>query len=536
MILGTAGHIDHGKTALVRALTGVDTDRLPEEKRRGITIDLGFAPLVIDGFGTIGIVDVPGHEGFVKTMLAGASGVDLALLVVAADEGVMPQTREHLEILSLLAIPNVIVALTKSDLVEPEWLGLVSDEVTRLVKDTGVELSDIIAVSSTRLTGITDLRSAIGRVAATVVKRSGDDLFRMPVDRAFTVKGTGTVVTGTVWTGTIDRDATVVVQPGNRVSRVRAIQSHDRPVQRAEPGMRAAIALADCDVSDVPRGTVLVSDAHWVPTHAFDATLSLMDGFNPTPRTRVRIHIGTSETGGRFGALRRDGNGSTARVILDEPLIARGGDRFVIRLPSPARTVGGGKVVDPYPVEKRRGRPRSSTPASETGSVNRLLESSDGEGLSVRMIPIRTGVSPSSSRRQLEQATATIVGERAYSQRAIRDIENSIETVVGLEMANHSLEAGVSLQTVRAAVRARSDVIDLALERLQKRRRIELAGSLAKPFGWVSQLGEREQALSDAILHEICTSRVEPPSVAELTGRFGAKTQAMLRKLEREGQ
>ena len=532
MILGTAGHIDHGKTALVRALTGIDTDRLPEEKRRGITIDLGFAPLVIDGVGTIGIVDVPGHEAFVRTMLAGASGIDLALLVVAADEGSMPQTREHLEILSLLGIPRIIAALTKSDLVEPEWLDLVSEEVTHLVHDAGLELSDAIAVSSVTMTGVTELRDAIGRIAVTVVKRSGDDLFRMPVDRAFTVRGTGTVVTGTVWSGTIERDATVIVQPGNRVSRVRAIQSHDKSIQRAEPGMRAAIALTDCDVSEVPRGSALVSDTEWVATHAFDATLSFANGFHPTPRTRVRIHLGTSETGGRFGALRKDGDTTHARVILDDPLMARGGDRFVVRLPSPARTVGGGRVLDPYPPAKRRGRPR----AAQGGSLGHLLESAEAYGLSVRMIPIRTGLDPMESKRVLGEADAIIVSQRAYSPRAIRELETSIETVIGIEMANHSLEAGVSLQTVRSAVRAQSDVIDLVLMRLQKRRRIELVGSLARPFGWVSQLGEREQALSDAILHEICIHPVEPPSVSELAARFGGKTQAMLRRLEREGQ
>jgi len=223
VILGTAGHIDHGKTALVRVLTGVDTDRLPEEKRRGITIDLGFAPLVIDGVGTIGIVDVPGHEAFVRTMLAGASGVDLALLVVAADEGIMPQTREHLEILSLLGIPKVIVALTKSDLVERDWLELVSDDVTRLVQSTSVELSDVIAVSSVTLAGIPELRAAIERAARAITRRAGnDDLFRMPIDRAFSVKGTGTVVTGTVWSGSVDRRSVSVSVQEFSSKRIRA--------------------------------------------------------------------------------------------------------------------------------------------------------------------------------------------------------------------------------------------------------------------------------------------------------------------------
>jgi selenocysteine-specific elongation factor len=284
--------------------------------------------------------------------------------------------------------------------------------VAALVRESGLDLSDVIAVSSVKLTGIAQLREAIGRIAATVVKRSGEDLFRMPVDRAFTVKGTGTVVTGTVWSGTIERDATLIVQPGNRVSRVRAIQSHDKSIARAEPGMRAANAMTDCDVSDVPRGCVLVSDAGWVATQAFDATLSLTNGFKPTPRTRVRIHVGTSETGGRFGALRREGVTTYARVILEEPLIARGGDRFVIRLPSPARTVGGGRVLDPYPPTKRRVRPKVSS-ATESGSVAHLLESAAAEGLSISAIPVRTGLDPKSSQRELANADATVVSNRA---------------------------------------------------------------------------------------------------------------------------
>ena len=535
MILGTAGHIDHGKTALVRALTGVDTDRLPEEKRRGITIDLGFAPLVIDGIGTIGIVDVPGHEGFVRTMLAGASGIDLALLVIAADEGIMPQTREHLEILSLLGIPRVVVAITKSELVEPDWLQLVSDEASALVRDTSMELCEVLAVSSVSEAGIRELRDAIGRVAKETTKRSADDLFRMPVDRAFSVKGTGTVVTGTVWSGAVERDAVLVVQPGGRTSRVRAIQSHDHSVNRAEPGMRAAIALADCDVSEVPRGTVLLAEPQWVTSSMFEVSLSLLHDFEPTPRTRVRIHIGTSETGGRFGTLRREGNTVHARVMLDTPLVARGGDRFVIRLPSPARTVGGGIVIDPYP-RRRKGGGSSSSPKAQAGSVAGLLEDVGTDGLGIEMIPIRTGLDRLQSQRELNAAEAIVAGRRAFSPRILRELESSIETMIALSMANHSLEAGVSLQTVRAAVRAPSEVIDLALTRLQERQRIEVVGSLARPFGWVSQLGEREQALSDAILHEICTHPAEPPSVSELSGRFGGKTQAMLRRLEREGQ
>src|SRR5579862_8179418 len=219
MILGTAGHIDHGKTALVKALTGVDTDRLPEEQRRGITIELGFAPLVLEGVGTVGVVDVPGHEAFVRTMLAGASGIDLALLVVAADEGPMPQTREHLAILDLLGIRTGVVALTKCDLVDEDWLSLVREDLSALLSGTSLAGAPMVETSVVTGAGLGPLRTALADVARAVPHRDDNDLFRLPVDRAFTIRGTGTVVTGTVWSGSLTRDAVVRVLPGGREAR-----------------------------------------------------------------------------------------------------------------------------------------------------------------------------------------------------------------------------------------------------------------------------------------------------------------------------
>ena len=248
MILGTAGHIDHGKTALVRALTGVDTDRLPEEKRRGITIDLGFAPLRLDGLDTIGVIDVPGHEAFVRTMVAGATGIDAALLVVAADEGVMPQTREHLAILELLGVSRGVIALTKVDLVDEDWLALVVEDVRA---ETARALSDAAIVPTSAVTGqgIEELRARLTAVLRSSAARVDDDLFRMPVDRAFTIKGTGTVVTGTVWSGVLERDANVRIMPSGVAARVRGVQAHGSQVERAQPGTRSAIALAGIDVT-----------------------------------------------------------------------------------------------------------------------------------------------------------------------------------------------------------------------------------------------------------------------------------------------
>ena len=363
MIIGTAGHIDHGKTTLVRALTGVDTDRLPEEKKRGITIELGFAPLDLPGIGVAGIVDVPGHEAFVRTMLAGATGVDLALLVVAADEGIMPQTREHLAILSLLAVKGGVVALTKIDLVEDEWLSLVTDDIGAALGGTPLIDAEIVPVSATTGAGIDALRAALAAAATRVPARDPDDLFRMPVDRSFTIRGTGTVVTGTVWSGSLGADASIRIMPGGRVARVRGIQSHGAAAARAMPGARVALSIAGVERDEIPRGSWIVPDVDWPVTRALRADVALLDDAAPLgPRTRVRFHLGTQDVGARVvaaGGPLAPGTIRGARVLLDEPILGRAGDRFVLRLPSPPATIGGGVVADPLPAVSR---PKPWTP------------------------------------------------------------------------------------------------------------------------------------------------------------------------------
>jgi len=296
VIIGTAGHIDHGKTQLVKALTGVDTDRLPEEKRRGITIDLGFAPLALEGLGTVGVIDVPGHEDFVRSMVVGASGIDLALLVVAGDEGVMPQTREHLSILRLLQIPSMVVALTKVDLVEEEWLALVRNDVLSLFAEGVSGSPPVVSCSSRTGEGLDELKRVLGK-ALSGGDAKPDDLFRLPVDRAFSVKGTGTVVTGTVWSGDLGVDEVVRILPAGRATRVRRIEQHGRPVLRALAGNRAAIALAGTELSDVARGAVLVRDEHWQPTSLFEAVVTIdQESIGAlTPRSWVRLHAGATD-------------------------------------------------------------------------------------------------------------------------------------------------------------------------------------------------------------------------------------------------
>ncbi len=355
VVVGTAGHIDHGKTSLVKALTGIDTDRLPEEKARGITIDLGFAFLEEPDGLTIEIVDVPGHERFIKNMLAGVGGIDVALLVIAADEGVMPQTREHLAICSLLKIQRGLVALTKTDLVEPDWLELVREDVATLARGTFLEGGPIVPVSSRTGKGVDELRATLGELARAVPARGTDQLPRLPIDRVFTIKGFGTVVTGTLVAGRLRVDDRVEVFPAGLQAKVRGVQTHGRPVTEATAGQRTAVNLQGVERASVERGNVLGLAGTLVPSVLMDATLELL-GEAPRPlktRDRVRVHTGTSEIMARVLLLEAPelapGRRAFARFRLEAPLVAQPGDRFVIRSYSPMVTIGGGTLLDIAP-------------------------------------------------------------------------------------------------------------------------------------------------------------------------------------------
>ncbi|HUQ19858.1 MAG TPA: selenocysteine-specific translation elongation factor [Gemmatimonadaceae bacterium] len=539
MILGTAGHIDHGKTALVKRLTGVDTDRLPEEKRRGITIDLGFAPLVLDGVGTIGIVDVPGHEAFVRTMLAGASGIDVALLVVAADEGVMPQTREHLQILSLLEIPALVVALTKSDLVDAEWLALAIDDVRSLLAETSFAESSIVAVSSVTGDRIGNLLEAIrSAFKARENHRAADDVFRMPVDRAFTIKGTGTVITGTVWSGCIERDTTVTVFPPGRQSRVRAIQHHGVHEKIAAPGERIALALSNLETTDVSRGAVIVADRSWTPTSRAEIDVTLAPDFKDIgPRSRIRFHLGTSDIGARITRPLEYTDGSDDRffatIVLDEEMLLRAGDRFVLRLPSPEQTIGGGRIVDPFAARRRKAAPPRNESIVER--FERIVSEAGADGIAIDQLPIRLGVSVAEAKRLVAQSSTTRIKACVYDPAVLTSLDTDIELAVKTHVENYPLEPGVKLETLRSLSRAGGEVIDFVVDRLERAGRIEVRQSVVIPAGWAPALRAREQRLADSVTHEICVNESEPPSVSELEAKFGKEVPNLLRFLARTG-
>jgi selenocysteine-specific elongation factor len=540
MILGTAGHVDHGKTALVRALTGVDTDRLVEEKRRGITIDLGFASLAMPDGSLLGVVDVPGHEAFIRNMLAGATGIDLALLVVAADEGVMPQTREHLAILGILGTRAGVVALTKCDLVDEEWLELVRDDVRAALEATPLDGAAICDTSVVDGRGLDDLREAIRAAAMSIPARAADDLFRLPVDRAFSVRGTGTVVTGTVWSGSLARDAAVRILPGELTARVRGIESHGAARAEAAPGMRTAIALSGVNVSDLHRGSVLVSDRAWSASHSVLAEVALLADAPAMvgPRTKVRFHLGTMETGARVvasGGALAPGQRRQARIVLDEAVVARAGDRFVLRSASPLVTIGGGVVNDPLPPH-RRSRPWPRSAASPEERLPLVIGSSLTRGVDVASLPVRIGATPEALPALLASAGGVRrVGERIYAQDTLRSLAELALAAVDEFHQRFPLEPGASLQSVRARLGVDAQVAEGVLNELQRDGRIELRGAVVMRSGWSPAVSPEAEAARAKLLEALDAAGAEPPSVGELEQQCGPDTLALLRLLERDG-
>lgn len=539
MIVGTAGHIDHGKTALVRALTGVDTDRLPEEKRRGITIELGFAPLPLDGVGTVGIVDVPGHEAFVRTMLAGATGVDLALLVIAADEGVMPQTREHLAILALLGVRDLVVALTKRDAVDEEWVALVRDDVSALLGPTPWRGAPIVETSTVTGDGVDRLRDVLRDRLRAIPARSEDDLFRMPVDRAFSVKGTGTVVTGTVWSGTVGLQTALRLFPLDTPVRPRSVQSHGAQSATLVPGTRGAIALAAIEVGAVSRGCLLVEEGPWVASRVLRADVALLDEApRPLrPREWVRLHLGTSEVGARVvaaGGMLTGGAVRGARLVLDAPLVARAGDRFVLRLPSPPTTIGGGVVVDPSPPHRR---PRPWPPGLHAAArLGHLVREAADSGLGAHTLPVRLGLSPTDC-EALVATTPDIVRADGllFGASVVAAVAERLRLATEHGHSVDPLEPWVSRSALRAAVPVPDVLADQALNRLVAAGVLEQVGGGLRRTGWVPVMSEATRRHRDWLVDRLRTAGAEPPTVQELRSeREGNDPTPLLRILERE--
>lgn len=464
LIIGTAGHVDHGKTEIVKALTGKDTDRLAEEKQRGISIVLGFAPLDLGEGLTAGLVDVPGHERFVKNMVSGAVGVDLALIVIAADEGVMPQTREHFEVLRLLGVTKGVIAISKIDLVDEEMAELVESEVRDLVKGTGLEESPIIHTSTVTGAGLDGLRSALRDQAGTVREKSRLDIFRMPVDRVFTRSGIGTIVTGSIWSGEVRKGDSLLLEPGGRKVRVREVQSFDMELESAGSGQRAAIALHGVRVDEIGIGDQLVTPVALVQTSMMDVAveMSAMEGSRLKNRQRIRLHHAAGEIMARAILLDSEelgaGSSGFVQLRLEKRTVARTGDRFVLRSYSPMRVIGGGKVVDPLPDKAKRFRNERIeflsllTGGDDEGVIRALAERAEVAGIDSAAL-LRYGFAFERGQAKLEELSRTgalsEIGQSCIAREVIEGKEREMRDVLERFAASNKLAWGMERETLR---------------------------------------------------------------------------------------
>jgi selenocysteine-specific elongation factor len=539
VMVGTAGHIDHGKSTLVRTLTGVDPDRLKEEKERGLTIDLGFAPLEMADGRLLGMVDVPGHERFVRNMVAGSTGLDLAVLVVAADDGVMPQTREHLNIVDLLGVRSGIVALTKIDLVDEETAELAEDEVRELLKGSRLEGLEIVRISATKQIGIEAFREKLEALAAGVPPRSAEGPFRLPIQRVFTLKGIGTVVTGIPVAGTIRAGDTVEFLPSDRRSKVRAIQAYGGEVASAVAGHSTALSVPDVKAAQLHRGLVACAPGVFRAGDSVDVQLALLASAEPLAhRAPIRFHTGTIECKGILLLLDRDrvepGTSLPARVLLEQPVCAVHGDRFLLRLQNPVITVGGGHVLrlGTAPERYRRkelGEEVARLAEAGSGASSRVLEElkfAGGEGRSRTGLAGALGLPQSEVDAALAGLGATLhVHERAnriFLREAIEDAQALIERSVDRILANRPLAASIQRTQLQTSKSLPPELLTAALADLQALGRIESASHGRILFrDRLVPLAPADQALFDQLV-EICTKAAfRPPTEPELAAALG---------------
>ena len=543
IVIGTAGHVDHGKTALVRALTGVETDRWLEERKRGLTIDLGFARLDLDPDLETGIVDVPGHEDFLKNMLAGATGIDVLLLVVAADEGPMPQTHEHLAIARLLNIRRGVVALTKSDRVDSDWLDL-AHETTRELLDEDARASwEIVPVSALTGDGIEPLRDALRRSTAGIPARGVDDRFRLPVDRSFSIRGTGTVVTGTVWSGSIGVGDTVSVFPGGNSARVRALQVHEDPRPRVTAGRRCAVALVGVAPASVERGSVLFDPSEWTPSERLGVRVRALGGRDRPLQhgQRLRVYLGTREVMARLQTADRrpvaPGAAAWAVIALEAPLLARTRDRAILRFYSPVTTIGGIRVAELNPPPGWPVRTEAWGQILDGGpeeAIAAAVALRGLRGLPAAASPILLGRRDSTLGAAAEEAGCVRIGGRWFAADAVAEAMEAVEESVARLHAADRRAPGVSKEAVRSAVAPVCDLelAETAVRRLlADRRLVESGPRLALP-GHAPRLTPREEEGRAQLARTIEAAGLQPPLVVEL-GRTLRLDRAVLDDLLR---
>jgi selenocysteine-specific elongation factor len=542
IILGTAGHIDHGKTRLIKALTGIDTDRLKEEKLRGITIELGFAWLDLPKGQRIGIVDVPGHERFVKNMVAGATGIDLVALVIAADESVMPQTREHLDICRLLGVQHGVVVLTKIDMVDKEWLELAADDVRAFLKGSFLEHAPMVQVSSATGEGLQELLSLLEDLCEVIPERSASGLFRLPVDRVFSMKGFGTVITGSLVSGKVRVGDPVMIYPSGIQSKIRGIQVHNQAVDEATAGMRTAINFQGLDRTAIKRGDVLAGVDTLRPSYMVDTALEYLAS-NKKPlknRKRVRFHTGTSEVLGKVVLLDREelegGESVVAQLRLESPVSVVRDDPFVIRSYSPIRTIGGGRIINPFPHKHKRMRDSvvadliglTDSPPKEI--IMHHIREVDLGGVSFSDLVVMANI----SEKALERILAELLSQKAV---VLLDRESRLylngsvverlkdETLQILETYHKSypLKVGMPKEGLKAKLPKGlgSRAFNLLVQELARSGKIAQERELLRLSGHKVALKEDQKDVRQRMEKAYLESGLQPPYFKELVASMG---------------
>ncbi len=552
IILGTAGHVDHGKTSLIRALTGIDTDRLKEEKERGITIELGFAYLDLPCGHRLGIIDVPGHERFVKNMVAGASGMDLVAFIIAADEGIMPQSREHFEICRLLGLERGLIVITKKDMVEADWLELVIDEIKTFFDDSFLADAPILTVSSTTGEGIEEVRKTLDTLVAASEFTEAHGPFRLPVDRVFSMKGFGTVITGTSISGRIKVGEELMFYPGRQKGKIRGIQVHNKDVEEAEAGHRTAINLQGLDKDTINRGDMAASVDCLQPSYLLDAHFLYLESNKKQlkNRTRVRVHIGTAEIMGRIVLLDDEelepGSEAIIQLLLEEQVGSWPGDRYVVRSYSPISTIGGGVIFSGAPRKRRRFRKtnseifevyRENNPAD---LVQLHLQESSYNGLTFDKLAVKMGVfgkrlkkilqGPLSARKILviEQEKQRMVDSGIYQNLAEKFIAE-----LGAYHEQNPLKPGLSKEESRSRLYRGLDqrLFQYLLNDLLKQQKIAQEQAVIRLAGHQVSLQGEEETLRQDLQSFYRKAALAPPTIKEILAAFSKYPQSLIKEV-----
>ncbi|HWX53136.1 MAG TPA: selenocysteine-specific translation elongation factor [Verrucomicrobiae bacterium] len=557
IIIGTAGHIDHGKTSLVKALTGIDADRLEEEKRRGITIDLGFAHLELAAASgeklRLGFIDVPGHERFVRNMLAGVGGIDLVLLVIAADESIKPQTREHFEICRLLSIPRGITVITKADLVDEETLSVARMEIEEFVRGSFLDAggSPIVAVSARTGAGLEELKREIARLALDVPARETDALFRLPIDRVFVMKGFGTVITGTLISGKIKKEEEVEVFPSRRRGRVRGVQVHGAASESASAGQRTALNLAGVQTEDLARGMTLATPAVFEPTQRIAVHLSLLKDAKPLKnRARVHLHAFTAETIAEValhGANElKPGASGFAQLRSAEPLLLLPGDRIILRQFSPVVTIGGAVVLDAFPLARQKKDALLATLSIFAGGNRQeaLLariarRGHDGLALPaiVREMGLKEGVLKPLLADLLQRKQVLQTADRVISAEAFAKTRQGILAALDIFHKSNPLVAGISKEELREKLGLHQTVLEAVLAQLAGEKKAEVSGEQVRLAGRGVELKDDEAKAKEQIEKAFSSAGLKVPLMKEVLAKLpvdSARAQKLVTLLLRD--